>query len=112
MSESADKNPNAFTPEEATQIIIAGIQARVIRFPFTVSFDKTTAETILEKNLHRAAVHENSEEFLRNLDGQTVAGIFATLARRDALFLLTLRKTLIEGLTQEEADRIVSQAAC
>ena len=111
MDNSQNENHNlAFTEEQAASIIIAGIQAGAIRFPFSGAFDAKHAEEIAKRNLGDPSLGEKTPDVLRRMEVYAVAEDFANLARKDALYLLTLRQTLTEGVSKEEAERIIRRA--
>lgn len=108
---SPNKEHNlAFAPEDAVQIILAGINTGAIKFPFTGSFDKEKAEEILKRTLGEARSGERTEDRIRSDISYTLAYEFANLARKDAIYLLTLFQTLVVGLTEKEAEGIRAHA--
>ena len=111
MDNSQNENNNlAFTRDQAASIIIAGIQAGAIRFPFSGAFDAKHAEEIAERNLGYAYSAEKTSDFLRSMESYAIAQDFANLARKDALYLLMLLQTLTVGISKEESERIIRRA--
>ncbi|WP_288345053.1 hypothetical protein [uncultured Duodenibacillus sp.] len=108
---SPNKDDNlAFTHAEAVQIILAGINTGAIKFPFTGSFSKEKAEEMLKGTLCQARSGERTEERFREDVGYALSYEFANLARKDAIYLLSLLQTLVVGLTKEEAEGITARA--
>lgn len=108
-----DKPSNAFATDEAADIIIAGIESGAIGFPFLQAFNQERFQNSVKGDLKevppgQADIFEQKvNEAIRN----KLPSMLGYLARADAMYLLCLRQTLITGLTEEEAKRIIDMAA-
>ncbi len=100
----------AFKKEEAIQLIIAAIQAGAISFPFSKSLNDEKINNLIKSRMSSCLDNLPRAELLRRIEGVTIAAECAALARRDALFILTLLTTLTHGITEEEAQRIIRTA--
>ena len=108
-SNASDKDARAFERDEAIQIIIAGLQSGAIILPFTKAFDTSLANKFFNQK-QNSVNSQWTVEFVRGAEGRAIAATFADIARRDALYLLTFFHTLVVGLSEEEAQRIVDIA--
>lgn len=107
-----DKPSNAFATDEAADIIIAGIESGAIGFPFLQAFNQERFQNSVKGDLKEVPpgqadiFGQKVNEAIRN----KLPSMLGYLARADAMYLLCLRQTLITGLTEEEAERVVSAA--
>ncbi len=109
MSEN-QVNPIAFTKSEAIQVIIAGIQSGAIKFPFSNALNDQKIDQLIKTRMNNCVDNFPREVLLKRIEGLTIANECATLARRDALYLLTLLTTLTQGITEKEAESIIRTA--
>lgn len=86
-----------FTPEQAVQIILKGMETGQIKLPFngTIKVEQYEAEL-----LKAATQHSKAPDF----DG--VAYSLSRSARLDSLYLLCLFGSLTHGLTEAEATKL------
>lgn len=100
MSEStnSDFNKTAFKPEEAANVIVAGITSGAIKL---LSQDNRSRESLLD--LAKKATENGLISTEMALAYQTALG-----ASVDAVYLMTLRHMLCTGLSDETAKRIIS----
>lgn len=86
-----------FTPDQALQIILKGMETGQIKLPFN---DTIKAEQYETEILKAATQHSKTPDF---------DGIAYTLSRSawlDSLYLLCLFSSLTHGLTEEEAKKL------
>lgn len=98
----------ALDKDPALQVILAAIQAGAIRFPFS---GELSQERILKKirdRIDRDTSGTPRSALFQSVAAEEVAGEVAGLARLDALYILTIYETLRSGLTEEEAEGIVT----
>ena len=108
-SQNADNHRAAFNREDAVQLIIAGIAAGTLNFPFSKGLN---AESLIQRVQDRRKQTEpvTHEDVLLGRFQKEVAAEAAQLARLDAIYFLTLQQTLMDGLTEKEAQRIAQVA--
>ena len=108
-SENADDHRASFNREDAAQLIIAGIAAGTLNFPFSKGLN---AESLIQRVQDRRKETEpvTSADVLQGRFRQEVADQTALLARLDAVYFLTLQQALMDGLTEKEAERIAQVA--
>lgn len=107
-SQNADDHRAAFNREDAVQLIVAGITAGKLDFPFSKGLN---TESLLNraKDLCKQAGLEVSDATVAKFRKDAIAAT-ALAARLDAVYFLTLQQTLMSGLTEEEAQRITGMA--
>lgn len=93
----------AFTKEQAVRIIIAAIENKAIDFPFSKGLNTKRVEELIERQKFSTNKHELT---LRSFETCAIAYELAGLARRDALYLLTLLEALTTPLTEKETNNI------
>lgn len=109
---SNQDNQHAFTADEATRIIVAAIEAKAITFPFLTAFNSSS-------EFFRALTNADSDNLglnaSRAIETARLNGVCAKagyVAKMDAAYLLSLRETLINGLSEEDAKTIAAAGAC
>lgn len=88
-----------FTPDQAFQIILKGMEAGQIKLPFHGAL---TAEELSVDVKKAIALHDYRPED----DVYSVAVKLARSARMDAIYLLTLFGSLTRGLTADDVQRV------
>lgn len=96
----------ALNEDQALRLILAAIEAGAIRFPFSGGLNVNSLLSKYREKVRNKPEGVPFEEFVRSAHVAEVAHEVTGLARFDALYILTLYKTLTVGLTKKEADRI------
>ncbi len=111
LSQNENKNL-AFERDDAVQLIIAAVQSGAIKLPFSAAFHAEKLDKLLKQELNRSLGGYLPADYLRSMEGKYLACEYADIARKDALYLLTLLQTLVVGITKEEAEKINRVALC
>lgn len=106
MSENSE--PHAFTPDQAAEIIVAAINAGALKLPFVAAFNRQKFEECVQQYVRNDFSARPDEDVMRAAEAYGAAREMAAMARADALYLLTLRESLVNGLTQKKAELIRS----
>lgn len=108
-SQNADDHRAAFNREDAVQLIIAGITAGTLDFPFSKGLNaESLIQRVQDKRKETEAI--TAPDVLLGRFQKEAATEAAQLARLDAIYFLTLQQTLMDGLTEKEAERIAQVA--
>lgn len=91
-----------FTPDQAFQIILKGMETGQVKMPFNRMVKPEEMEEILKSSIARSTYDSTTDVY-------SVTHELMRAARLDSIYLLTLYHSLTEGLTEEEANQLNHQ---
>ena len=89
-----------FTPDQAFQIILKGMETGQIKLPFNKTIKAEEMEAVAKEAMAR---HQYSED----VDVFSVTHALARSARLDSLYLFCLYASLTRGLTERDVEHLI-----